>query len=297
MAGMASEAKERSLLHFEECAIALGAGEKGGRPQLRGGFHRGFSFGNFGFQIHGCPPLFFRRYIGLLLEHGLQERGYFMQANNMVHFHFADRIGGHLWIVCFRGILHDCDSAAVLYSPKAGSAVVQVTGEENTDNPAIVVGGSGTKESVDGWTVTIFLGPKREANAVSIHSEVQVGLSHVNASGPDRVAITSLMHGQSTCPGEDLRKQSGRACRDVDHDEDGSGKIARQLWQDFPQGFDRPSGAAYDDKWSFWRAAVFAIRRAIAIIFSVVFPVFCHTPLTQSLASPYYTLPRGPCVK
>src|SRR6478752_195820 len=123
----------------------------------------------------------------------------------MVYRHMIDRALGHSLVESGLERLDDGHTAALLDRQQTGRAVVQVAGQNHADDPWSIAVGSGAKERIDGWPVSVFLGTTGQPEVAVAQQEMTVGRSDVDSAGLDGLAVASMVDRQGTRPAQNPR--------------------------------------------------------------------------------------------
>jgi hypothetical protein len=104
--------------------------------------------------------------------------------------------------------------------------------------------GCGPKEGIDGRPVTIFFGSPGQPSLTIAEMQVTIGRGYVNPAGLYRLATDGMPSREWSGPAQNSWQGTGDGPGEVDHNENGTGKILREAFHQLGNCFDAAGGAA-----------------------------------------------------
>ena len=166
------------------------------------------------------------------------------QRQNVIDLNVLDHALGHRCVQRFAGILHEDDPAPVLDSDRAGGSVIQCAAEDERDRVASGDGCRASKQRIDRGPVPVLARPPHQAQFFAvIDQQVTVGRSDVNDAAIVAFAVLGMFCPEPPSAHDEFRKSAGNFGRNVNRDEDRSGKIWREVAGDSEERLDSPGRA------------------------------------------------------
>jgi hypothetical protein len=89
--------------------------------------------------------------------------------------------------------------------------------------------GRRSKRHVNAWPVPVLPRTHAQVDVIHLDNEMIIGWRHVYSATLKTHAVFRMYGGQRSRSAQDLRQEARGAWRHVDHDENGRGKIRRQV--------------------------------------------------------------------
>jgi hypothetical protein len=122
-------------------------------------------------------------------------------------------------------ILYDGQSTSLLDSQQAGSAVVQVAGENDADNPGSIAERRGAEERIQGRPMAVLLGPTGETHMTVGHVQVAIGRGYVDPTRLDGLSIAGVPGEKWAGPVQNAWERARHRAGEMHDNEDGPRKI------------------------------------------------------------------------